>query len=146
MQADWRIFLAETDEELARCARVMLQLRPHLTEAAFVAQVGRQRAQYYRLAALEDGGAVRALAGYRFYEMLAHGRVLYVDDLVTDADGRSHGYGAALMDWLLEQARAAGCAKLQLDSGVQRFDAHRFYFREGMHISSYHFSVEIKPA
>ncbi len=30
--------------------------------------------------------------------------------------------------------------KLQLDSGVQRFGAHRFYLREGFHISS-HFAI-----
>ena len=143
MQTNWRIHLVATEAELARCYPVMAQLRPHLTQEAFVTQIERQMAEGYRLAALEDGGAVRALGGYRFYEMLAHGKVLYVDDLVTDSDARSHGYGAALFAWLLEQARAAGCAKLQLDSGVQRFGAHRFYFREGMHISSYKFNLAL---
>lgn len=143
MQAEWRIYHAETEEALARCYAVMAQLRPHLTQEDFVAQVGRQVGGGYRLAVLEDGGTVSALAGYRFYEMLAHGKVLYVDDLVTDGAARSQGYGAALMNWLLEQARAAGCAKLQLDSGVQRFRAHRFYFVQGMHISSYRFSMDV---
>lgn len=145
MQNDWRIFLAETAADLARCAPVMLQLRPHLSAEQFAAQVKRQKAQGYYLAALEerDAGKVRAVAGFRFYEMLAHGKVLYVDDLVTDESGRSKGYGAALLDWLVEQARAAECDSLQLDSGVQRFGAHRFYFRQGMHISSYHFKLEM---
>lgn len=143
MQDEWRIFTVETEAEVARCYAVVAQLRPHLTEEAFVAQVGRQMAQGFQLAALEDGGAVRAVAGFRFQEMLAHGRLMYVDDLVTDEAARSQGYGAALMDWLLEQARSAGCAKLQLDSGVHRFRAHRFYFLQGMHISSYHFSIEL---
>jgi hypothetical protein len=41
------------------------------------------------------------------------------------------------------EARATGCAKLELDSGVQRFDAHRFYLRKRMIISSHHFSLEL---
>jgi len=143
MQDEWRIFTVETEAEVARCYGVMAQLRPQLTEEAFVAQVRRQMAQGYRLAALEDGGAVRAVAGFRFQEMLAHGKMVYVDDLVTDEAARSHGHGAAMLAWLLEQARAAGCVRLLLDSGVQRFRAHRFYFQRGMHISSYRFSIEL---
>jgi hypothetical protein len=29
---------------------------------------------------------------------------------------------------------------------VQRFEAHRFYLREGMHIRGHHFSLELDPA
>lgn len=135
---------ATTPEELARCYPVMAQLRPHLSEAEFIAAAQRQFNEGYCLLALEDGGAVRALAGYRLMEMLAYGRSLYVDDLVTDSTQRSHGYGAALLDWLENYARSQQCVLLHLDSGVQRFDAHRFYFRQRMHISSYHFSLRLK--
>jgi len=38
---------------------------------------------------------------------------------------------------------AHGCKNLELDSGVQRFDAHRFYLLKRMNISSYHFSIKI---
>jgi ribosomal protein S18 acetylase RimI-like enzyme len=39
------IRIAETVEEIRRCYPVMVQLRPHLSEAQFVAQVQRQRAE-----------------------------------------------------------------------------------------------------
>jgi hypothetical protein len=32
---------------------------------------------------------------------------------------------------------------LDLDSGVTRFDAHRFYLRERMHIQSHHFALAL---
>ena len=137
-----RIALAENQHDIARCFPVMAQLRPHLAEEqAFVEQVQRQSAQGFRLAYVEDAGTVVAVAGFRDMENLSSGKHVYVDDLVTDAATRSNGYGAALLDWLAEYARAQGCDSLQLDSGVQRFDAHRFYFRQGMHISSYHFKL-----
>jgi hypothetical protein len=48
-----------------------------------------------------------------------------------------------LFDWLVGEARAAGCQSLELDSGVQRFDAHRFYLRNRMAISSHHFRLAL---
>jgi GNAT superfamily N-acetyltransferase len=131
------ISLAASDADIARCFAVMAQLRPHLVEKEFVARVRRMQAENFHLAFVEDGGAVRAVAGYRYQDKLFSGKNLYVDDLVTDASERSKGHGRALLAWLTQQARAHGC--MQLDSGVQRFDAHRFYLRERMHISAYHF-------
>ena len=42
----------------------------------------------YELLYLEEKGRIRAVAGIRFLENLASGRVLYVDDLVTDTGAR----------------------------------------------------------
>ena len=54
---------------------------------------------------------------------------------------RSKGAGAEMMRWLKAHARELGCEQLHLDSGVQRFAAHRFCPREGFEISSHHFSI-----
>ncbi len=137
------IALAETDSDIARCFAVMNQLRPHLVEKDFVARVVRMRREGFHLAFLEEDGAVRAVAGYRYYDKLHSGQNLYVDDLVSDATQRSRGHGAALLRWLAAEAKRHGCVQLELDSGVQRFEAHRFYFRERMHVSSYHFVVPL---
>lgn len=139
-----RIDLATTDEQIARACHVMRQLRPHLDADRFVNQVRRQQASGYELVVLEADGAVQAVAGFRVLEQLVRGRVLYVDDLVTDADARSRGYGDALIDWLVVHARAAGCTALELDSGVQRHGAHRFYLRKRMDITAYHFVLPLE--
>lgn len=138
------ISLAATSDEIARCFAVMRELRPHIADAeAFVARVQRQRANGYRLAALEDRGEVRAVAGYRITENLVAGRFMYVDDLVTRDADRSRGYGGKLFDWLEDEARSEGCEQLHLDSGVQRFDAHRFYLARRMAITSHHFGLAL---
>jgi GNAT superfamily N-acetyltransferase len=122
---------------------VVRQLRPHLDEDAFVALVAELRKEGYRVAALYDDGTPRAVAGFRVMTMLSRGRHVYVDDLVTDETERSRGHGAALFAWLVEEAKRAGCARLQLDSGVQRFAAHRFYFARRMAIQCYHFGLDL---
>jgi GNAT superfamily N-acetyltransferase len=139
-----RIGIAETPQELRRCFPVMRELRTQITdEESFIERVLRQQKQGYQLAFLESEGDVRAVAGYRFLESLFSGKNLYVDDLVTRDADRSRGFGAQLLDWLIEQARANDCESLELDSGVQRFEAHRFYFSKRMSISSYHFRVKL---
>jgi GNAT superfamily N-acetyltransferase len=133
------IEIAETEAEVRATHRVMAQLRPHLSEDQYVAQVARQRAERYQIVALVEDGVVRAVAGFRLATALAHGDHVYVDDLVSDEAQRSHGHGGALLDWIARYARERGCTNLRLDSGVQRHGAHRFYLRERMDIVCYHF-------
>src|SRR5687767_10759507 len=135
----------KTHEQIANSFPLMSELRRHLDAAAFTAAVARMQKQGYQLAGLFDPD-LRALAGYRFFEMLAMGTVLYVDDLVTAAKHRSKGYGGQLLDWLLAEAKRHGCAYLELDSGVKRLDAHRFYERHGMQKAAFHFSIPANAA
>jgi GNAT superfamily N-acetyltransferase len=140
-----RIAVADTLEEIRRCHSVMRELRPLFQEPEqFVERVLRQQKEGYQLAFLESEDEVCAVAGYRFLESLFSGKLLYVDDLVTRESDRSRGFGGELLDWLIGQAREHGCENLELDSGVQRFDAHRFYFSKRMSISSYHFRIKIE--
>jgi len=123
---------------------VMRQLRPHLEPGTYFETVARMQADGYRLAAVKIGSEVVAVAGYRRVESLSAGPHYYVDDLVTAETGRSRGHGKLLLDWLKNAARAEGCGSLQLDSGVQRHGAHRFYLRERMDITCHHFGIGLK--
>jgi len=137
---------ARTAAQVRACFDVMSQLRPRYSADDFTSQVLRQIREGYRLAGLADAGRIVAAAGFRIGENLAWGRHLYVDDLVTDEVERSRGHGQTLMQWLVRTAEQAGCAELHLDSGVQRYGAHRFYLLSGMDITSHHFRVIIRPS
>jgi len=120
------------------------QLRPHLDPEQLAMQLLRQMAggEFHAHVLYEDG-VPRAYAGWRIHENLVYGRHMYVDDLVTDQTVRSRGYGKALLDWLKAEARRQGCARLQLDSGTFRKDAHAFYLREGLRIEAFHFGIAL---
>jgi predicted GNAT superfamily acetyltransferase len=136
--------LPEGETELA--ARALLELRPDSGPAkALVTAVDHvHRPTGYRLVASFDDGErdAAAVAGFRIEEKLAWGRFVYVDDLVTAADRRGRGHADRLFEWLYEEAARERCTQFHLDSGVgpDRADAHRFYFRHGMRITSYHFA------
>jgi GNAT superfamily N-acetyltransferase len=135
--------LAKTDAELLRCFPVMLELRPTLREEEFVAAIRGQESEGYRLAMLEDAGGVTTVGGFRVQRMLMTGKTMYVDDLVTAAAARSRGHGKAMLHWLMEIARREDCDSFSLDSGTQRQEAHAFYLRERMRITSFHFCCKL---
>jgi GNAT superfamily N-acetyltransferase len=135
---------------------VLRELRPHLTAESLAAVYQHGHPQGLRFTAAYDTttgttidttthGRTRCVgvAGWRIVDTTAVIRKLYVDDLVTTHDQRSQGVGQALLAELTERARAAGCHVIDLDSGVQRTGAHRFYMREGFAIASFHFAREI---
>jgi GNAT superfamily N-acetyltransferase len=138
------IFLAEEDDEIRSCYTVMAELRPHVQPEEFLLRVRRQiEVAGYNLAYLTDG-EVKAVAGFRISECLAWGKFLYVDDLVSKSGDRSKGYGGDLFDWLVRYAKEEGCDQFHLDSGVQRFAAHRFYLNKRMAIECHHFGLKLK--
>jgi GNAT superfamily N-acetyltransferase len=138
------ILLATSDEEIDACYPVMSELRVHLNRGEFLTRVKRQtEIAGYRLAYAIDK-EVKAVAGFRISESLVWGKYLYVDDLVSRSDDRSKGYGGALFDWLVAHGREKNCDQLHLDSGVQRFDAHRFYLMKRMDIQAHHFGLKLR--
>lgn len=79
----------------------------------------------------EDGRLTGLCSAYVELDSVRFGSRCWVEDLVVDPDLRSRGTGKALLDAAKDWARERGATHLELDSGVERTDAHRFYEREG---------------
>jgi GNAT superfamily N-acetyltransferase len=132
--------------ETARAGAALLALRPHHGSAeAIVRRIDAvQRPQGYRVAGSFEPGAdeAAAVATFRVLETLFGGRMLYVDDLSTLPGHRGRGHADALFAWIDAELDRLACDQLHLDSGVgaHRTDAHRFYFRHGLEITSFHFA------
>ena len=134
---------AEADQRnlLARAEALHSQLRPRIPPPYADYLIG-MFAQGAHLAVLFAEERARALTVWRCYSNTYHGRHLFVDDLVAEESERGHGWGGKLLGFLEQRARTLGCDNFVLDSGVQRERAHRFYFRAGFTIRSFHF---VKP-
>ena len=137
--------IAKTDEEIMACYEVMKQLRPHLKEDSWLPTIREMQSEGYMLAYLNKDGLVVAVAGFYICNKLSvKGRSFYIYDLSTDERHRSMGFGKRLLDDLKDLARSRDCETIELDSGVNRFEAHKFYLREGFRISSHHFACILK--
>jgi GNAT superfamily N-acetyltransferase len=123
---------------------VLRELRPALDRERLDALLEDTSGRGPRFIGAVGDGAVLGVAGYRTIANTSNGKKLYVDDLITTAGHRQRGVGAALLAELVQRARVAGCTVLDLDSGVQRFPAHRFYLGQGMSITAHHFTVDVR--
>jgi len=130
-------------EWLRQSETVHRQLRPHLP-SDYLARMKQVLSGGAEMAIAVANGAVHGLTVFRIQEKTFNGRDLYCDDLITDETKRSTGVGNALMRYMETLAKDRGCDTFSLDSGSQRTQAHKFYFREGMTIPAFHFSKSVK--
>ncbi|MEV0844555.1 GNAT family N-acetyltransferase [Streptomyces sp. NPDC049954] len=132
------------DRRMSAQVRPLIRaLRPALTDAGFDRFAAEAHAQGLVFTAVHDEhGHCLAVATHRVLAT-SRGRILFVDDLVTDPARRSGGVGALLLAHLTERARAAHCDRVELDSGVTNHAAHRFYHARRMGIAALHFALDV---
>jgi len=143
LMLNMEIKLAKTDWEIEMCWDVLLALRPHLDRSSFLSTIKEMLGEGYRLAYIQECDHVIAAIGFRYLQFLYNGKHIYIDDLSTLPGHRGKGYGSMLLNYVFDIAREKGYKTVTLDSGYQRFDAHRLYLNEGFTLSSHHFSKSI---
>ena len=95
------------------------------------------------LVAEASGAAVGLCTAYLDLDSVRFGSRCWVEDLVVDPEQRGGGAGAALLDAAAEWARAQGATHLELDTGLARVDAQRFYERRKPDTVGYCYSWRI---
>ena len=91
-----------------------------------------ERSQADILLAEVDGVIVGLATVYVEFPSIRFGVRCYLQDLVVASTSRGEGIGRLRLDAAAGWARERGCSYLQLDSGLGRKDAHRFYLANGM--------------
>jgi GNAT superfamily N-acetyltransferase len=92
----------------------------------------------------EDAGSLVAFCtAYLELNSVRFGQRCWVEDFAVDPARRSQGIGGSLLAAAQAWARRAGASHLELDSGLARTDAHRFYERAGGARQSYTFGWEL---
>ncbi len=134
------VFLAQSEQEIIEASRVLNELRPQYSADELVNTVKLQMVQGYRLVSCTENDACLGAMGFVMGHKLAWKKHIYIDDLVVTEKSRSKGAGGAMLNWIMAYAREKGCEQIHLDSGVQRFAAHKFYLKNGFRIASHHFS------
>ena len=99
------------DEQHARLALTEAIVSP--SSAVFVAE--------------EDDSLVGCCTAYLELNSVRFGQRCWIEDLAVDPGRRSAGIGGALLDAAADWARGAGATHLELDTGIARNDAQRFY-------------------
>jgi GNAT superfamily N-acetyltransferase len=117
------------------------QWDPDAARARLAEAIGSSRSTV--LVAEDSGTLVAFCTAYLELNSVRFGQRCWVEDLAVDPEQRSSGIGTALLKAALDWARQGGASHLELDSGLARTDAHRFYEREGATRQSYTFGWEL---
>jgi len=134
---------ALSKEEFINCWGVVQHLRPLLTVDSYLNLVLFMLDESYKMLFTEEDGRAVSICGYRYNTMLHRGRGIYIDDLYTLEGYRGKGHASALLHHVFAEARENNLQSIHLDSGHQRFDAHRLYLQKGFRITDHHFSLEL---
>jgi len=81
------------------------------------------------LVAADGDRFVGLCSAYLELNSIRFGQRCWVEDLAVDPERRSEGLGGALLDAAEDWAREQGATHLELDTGLDRTDAQRFYER-----------------
>lgn len=138
-----KIELLINNNKIRQVATILHELRQHLDINTIIETIKTETKNGYVIAYVIDKEEILGVVGFRIQYKLAWGRHIYIDDLITKSTSRSLGTGKKLLDYVKEYAVKNNCKQLHLDSGVQRYEAHKFYFREALAVSSFHFKQEI---
>ena len=130
---------AQSAKEIESCWEVVHELRPHLNKEDYLGLVEEMMQDGFKMIYIEEDNKPVAFAGFRNMTKLYSGRIIYIDDLGTLPEYRGRGYAGQLLDYIQQLAKDTGKVKVQLDSGHQRFDAHRLYLNKRFKIVAHHF-------
>lgn len=115
------------------------QLNPAMDAVQYNQLLGQMLPNGYRMVGIFTDEKCVGLSGFWINTKLYSGKYLEIDNFIVDAAYRSQELGKRLSDWMQQLAVKENCQTIMLDAYTSNNAAHRFYFREGFHIKSYHF-------
>lgn len=71
------------------------------------------------------------------------GKSVELDHVYIMPEYRNKGLGKEFMDWIHTYVKAKGCQSTELNTYVQNYPSHKFYYNEGYEIWGYHFYKNI---
>ncbi|WP_283636025.1 GNAT family N-acetyltransferase [Aquaticitalea lipolytica] len=95
--------------------------------------------QNYECAVIYDGNKLIGVTGLWYCTRHYSGRSVEVDHVYIDDSYRSKGLGKQFFNWLYEYVKQKGYETMELNTYVQNYPSHKFYYNEGFQILGYHF-------
>jgi len=93
----------------------------------------------YECAGVFDGNKLIGICGMWFQTRHYAGKSMEVDHVYIEEAYQGKGLGKQFFKWLYNYAKSRGCNISELNTYVQNYASHKFYYNEGYKIYGYHF-------
>ena len=123
---------------------LIIPLIQKLTEHKFSDAILNERfaemaTQNYECAVIYDGDNLIGVTGIWYSTRHYIGKSAEIDHVFIEAEYRSQGLGKQFLNWIYDHVKSKGCEAAELNTYVQNYPSHKFYYNEGFEILGYHF-------
>lgn len=95
--------------------------------------------QNYECACIFEDDKIIGVTGLWYCTRHYAGKSVEVDHVYIDDGYRGKNLGKQFFKWIYEYTKAKGCETIELNTYVQNYPSHKFYYNEGFEILGYHF-------
>lgn len=99
--------------------------------------------QNYECAVIFDEEELVGVTGLWFCTRHYIGKSVELDHVYIKPECRGKGLGKRFMDWICNYVKNKGYKSMELNTYVQNYPSHKFYYNEGYEILGYHFLRKI---
>jgi len=101
--------------------------------------------QNYECIGFFDGEKLMGACGMWFQTRHYAGKSCEIDHVIIDEGYRGKGIGNSLMEFVYDYVGKKGCQWVELNTFVQNFPSHKFYYNQGFVAKGYHFVKDLNP-
>ena len=99
--------------------------------------------QNYECAVVYDDEKLIGVCGLWYCTRHYSGRSVESDHVIIDDAYRGQGIGKDFFEWIYDYVSEKGFEAVELNTYVNNYQSHKFYFNEGFKILGYHFLKKI---
>ncbi len=109
------------------------------SDAVLKARFAEMVTENYECAGVFDCDVLIGISGLWFQTRHYAGKSMEVDHVYIEEKYQGQGLGKQFFKWLYDYAKRKGCNTSELNTYVQNYPSHKFYYNEGYEIYGYHF-------
>ena len=99
--------------------------------------------QNYECAVVYDEDTLIGVCGLWYCTRHYSGKSVELDHVFIKDKYRNKGLGKQFMDWIDRYVKLKGCESVELNTYVQNYLSHKFYYNQGFEILGYHFFKKV---
>ncbi len=107
------------------------------------ARFGEMVTQNYECAVVYDNEKLIGVTGLWYCTRHYSGKSVELDHVIIDENYRNKGLGKEFMIWIENYVKEKGYEAIELNTYVQNYPSHKFYYNLGFEILGYHFLKKI---